>query len=771
MNLPAWANFRPRFVPAKASSPDASADERHAASTDERRGELRRALRMEKLQTRDLMAGDVDFFQSADITAVRFEIDSVAYYADESVNPAVALDVGDQVRITGIEYDVAEDAPTEDGVIAFEVYRRRLHGALEIGSYDYTDGRFADPVENSLAAGSTHEHPGVDEGWIVEGIDNRITVVAIRYVGDTWNIEDRFSIDITPIEPELINANHDGLASDDPRWQIGQGASVVDVITPTENLTGPSIDVDLSFDSSAVDADSSQSTLNKNDPAVALLELGDQPGDRFEVTVDATGRDVGDYVNGFVVLDYTDENDFVYAGMRVLADRWVIGHYDGEFNDIASFDEPIDIDQTYDVRVAVEGSHVAVAADGVFKVSHDFERDLSDGSIGLTNQRGRTEFSGLDYFDNHVFESQTPETLPTFDDQIERARQNHQSLVDQRNQVQSALDENRLAFDQYQSELNHRIAEVADAEAAYREAKDYEKSLNKADKDVRKAAQDARKFAHDLWKELSKAFEQWQRDHPPILINSALYRSLDELDAEVEEAWQTYQSELDRQSQSSASADLHKAVGDVSDAFIDDDHCMAYSLNFNHQDDGAFTTVAGHSERVAGQFHLQPGDDGLSLAILDDDVLPHRTETRMYATMAADEVSGTYQNGFIVFDYQSPDDFKFAGARIGDDYWTIGHYQNGTWTDLATTPEDIAPNISHELQLWIEDDLATLLISGRPVAEHRFESAVDAGSLGVAAEQSRTRFDQVAVMQLYGRQVGIGEAEDPNDQAIIEMFA
>ena len=62
----------------------------------------------------------------------------------------------------------------------------------------------------------------------------------------------------------------------------------------------------------------------------------------------------------------------------------------------------------------------------------------------------------------------------------------------------------------------------------------------------------------------------------------------------------------------------------------------AYSLNFNQQDDGAFETVVGISERVAGQLHLLPGEDGVAVSVLDNEALPERTATRVYTTVRAD---------------------------------------------------------------------------------------------------------------------------------------
>ncbi len=201
----------------------------------------------------------------------------------------------------------------------------------------------------------------------------------------------------------------------------------------------------------------------------------------------------------------------------------------------------------------------------------------------------------------------------------------------------------------------------------------------------------------------------------------------------------------------------------------------AYALNFNHQDDGAFETVVGESELVAGQIHLVPESGGLAVAVLDDEALPERDATRVYTTVRADDFAGLYKNGFIVFDYQSPDDFKYAGAWAGADRWAIGEVVDGELVDVATVDEVIKEGPAYELQIWIEDSTLTFLVEGQQKLQHTFDDLIDDGSIGIASNNARSRFDQVAVMQLHtgAGDVGIEQA-DPDgtiqDAALNELF-
>src|SRR5207244_4389267 len=45
---------------------------------------------------------------------------------------------------------------------------------------------------------------------------------------------------------------------------------------------------------------------------------------------------------------------------------------------------------------------------------------------------------------------------------------------------------------------------------------------------------------------------------------------------------------------------------------------------------------------------------------------------------------GSLNNGYIIFDYQSATDFKYAGIDIGSNQLKIGQRTATGWTDLAT---------------------------------------------------------------------------------------
>ena len=222
--------------------------------------------------------------------------------------------------------------------------------------------------------------------------------------------------------------------------------------------------------------------------------------------------------------------------------------------------------------------------------------------------------------------------------------------------------------------------------------------------------------------------------------------------------------ELQQSNEALATASAADQAGELHDAAD-----QAYALNFNHQQDGALNTVAGSSELVAGQIHLLPGTDGASIAVLDEAALPERAATRFFASVNADAFSGLSENGFLIFDYHSPDDFKYAGSWASEDRWAIGEVVDGEWTDISVLDE-VIESAAYELQ--IDGSGATLLVEGVEKLTHNFQDNVDNGQLGIGSNNSRTRFDQVAVVRmgdlLPPADVEIGTEE--TDAAINELF-
>nr|MCS5629604.1 cadherin-like domain-containing protein [Pirellulaceae bacterium] len=166
---------------------------------------------------------------------------------------------------------------------------------------------------------------------------------------------------------------------------------------------------------------------------------------------------------------------------------------------------------------------------------------------------------------------------------------------------------------------------------------------------------------------------------------------------------------------------------------------LSYTEDF---DDGAaddFAAVAGTWEVVNSQYSLNAQNaDGISVLTLVEDV-PEDFEIGV--TMNVASISGFAKNAFVVFDYISEDDFKFAGALVGGGRWTIGEYVNGSRRFLTKTGGQMATDTDLAISLLYQGNIATLKSNGDSVLEWQFSDAGNDGKFGLLAINAQVEFD------------------------------
>lgn len=124
-------------------------------------------------------------------------------------------------------------------------------------------------------------------------------------------------------------------------------------------------------------------------------------------------------------------------------------------------------------------------------------------------------------------------------------------------------------------------------------------------------------------------------------------------------------------------------------------------------------------------------------------------------TFNADGVtpSGRWSNALLIFDYQSPTDFKFAGAFVGADKWAIGHAAgnaNGYVIDQVLS-ERIDPRTDYAVEVLIEGNAVTLGVRDGaqyvPKAAHTYRETenLQDGLLGLGTMKGSTHFDDFSV--------------------------
>ncbi len=116
---------------------------------------------------------------------------------------------------------------------------------------------------------------------------------------------------------------------------------------------------------------------------------------------------------------------------------------------------------------------------------------------------------------------------------------------------------------------------------------------------------------------------------------------------------------------------------------------------------------------------------------------------------------GSQANGFIIFDYQSPTDFKYAGIDVTHNVLKIGQRTASGWTDLATLPAgkpSLSLNQNNTLLLAANGSTVTLTLgsgAGKNAQSlslsYTFADPLNDGALGVGTNNSLAAFSAYTV--------------------------
>jgi Ca2+-binding RTX toxin-like protein len=181
--------------------------------------------------------------------------------------------------------------------------------------------------------------------------------------------------------------------------------------------------------------------------------------------------------------------------------------------------------------------------------------------------------------------------------------------------------------------------------------------------------------------------------------------------------------------------------------------------------------VVGDSDLVILQDQLGEieADDAVSVFHVGE-YLPAYFEVA--ATINAGKpTAGLKSNSYLIFDYQSPADFKFAGVNISTDKLELGHRDAEGWHVDVQTPARLRPDTDYEVLLAVNGLTAILVIDNEQVFSHAFAPRVDpdgftyglnAGMVGIGAYNSVSRIDNVAV-QVLRPEITFEDTEDFSD--------
>ncbi|HWG94585.1 MAG TPA: Calx-beta domain-containing protein [Mycobacteriales bacterium] len=167
-------------------------------------------------------------------------------------------------------------------------------------------------------------------------------------------------------------------------------------------------------------------------------------------------------------------------------------------------------------------------------------------------------------------------------------------------------------------------------------------------------------------------------------------------------------------------------------------------------DSGSFA-VSGGALQVSAE---SLGKDAASVFHVDE-YLPVYYEVAASVSVLK-PTAGWKANAYLLFDYASPTDFKFAGLDQSTNKLVMGRRTSAGWEVLAQTPRNLKAGTWYQLVLSVNGTTATLTLDGQVAFTHTYPGRVidgrtyglNKGMVGLGSDNSRGSFDNVRVQVL-----------------------
>jgi hypothetical protein len=188
------------------------------------------------------------------------------------------------------------------------------------------------------------------------------------------------------------------------------------------------------------------------------------------------------------------------------------------------------------------------------------------------------------------------------------------------------------------------------------------------------------------------------------------------------------------------------------------------SASFNDGGAQGFSLISGTWANLNGRYQVSsdgsPNSEGMGLFDQSNTVIP--TYFEMQVTMnAARPTGGRKANGYLIFDYQSPTDFKFAGLNISTNKVEIGHRTANQWVVDAWQNSNLRAGIDYVVFAKVDGGRLTISVGtgngggnnttvshtfAPRVDEHGFLHYINEGIVGVAStDGSAIQIDDLVV--------------------------
>ena len=493
--------------------------------------------------------------------------------------------------------------------------------------------------------------------------------------------------------------------------------------------------------------------------AISLLPIAEPLPQNLQIQSIIRGKNNGAASNGMVLFDYHGANDFKFAGGNFDLGEWQIGHFDGStwFVD-ASFAEAITSNVDYSVEVLIENATATLSVGTTEKATFNFAAQLNNGQIGLGSHDSHTIFDNLTVKEAGI--SATGASLPhteKFDDGVANffsvVAGTWMVSVNDRYEAASGSDAISLIAVDGALPGDTHLSSVIRAKGTGPSYNGYILFDYQGATDFKFAGVDADAGA---WVLGHRDGTGWQVDA------SVAGPVSDKVDYAVDVYLSGTGATLFANNQFKATFDYGEALtsgevglGSSNAVTIFDDFSLAEGAapapgtTLPHTDDFSDGEADFFSPQL-GTWHINEWNRYRGEAAAGGDAISLlQTAATLPANYQFDAVmrsknSGAKQNMYMVFDYQGPTDFKYAGAAVGSGKWKIGHCDGSGWPVDATFSETITSNVDYNASLQIEGATATLLIGGVEKVSFDFGASLNSGQAGFGVRDGHAIFDDLA---------------------------
>ena len=493
--------------------------------------------------------------------------------------------------------------------------------------------------------------------------------------------------------------------------------------------------------------------------AVSLVRLIDPLPSSVELKATIRAKDVNGFnKNGLLIYDFQNAGNFKFAGFFAAAGEWRIGRWiNGGLDIKAQAADTINLETDYDVEVQLRDRKATLLVGGVEKLSHEFWASVVDGDMGVGTRNAVAAFddlvvrvpgAALPYFED--FEDGIADALSSVSGTwvinganrykaTPASGENPVSLVELvdplpasvalkatiRSKDVSGFAKNGLLIYDFQNADNFKFAGLFAGAGEWRIGRWINGAL-----DIKARAADTINLETDY--EVAVQLN----DRTATLLAGGVEKLSHEFWASVVDG--------------DVGVGTRDAVTVFDDLVIGDapptPASLPYAEDFDDTAADAFTAVTGSWWVTGvGRYRTAPDVGSDAVTVLDlGSALPDHTIIDLILR-GTDGGADFFVNALVIFDYESPTNFKFAGAFVGSGTWRIGHVNGTTWTMDATIGASLSAEIDYHVQVKLLGTVAVVSVEGIDKIQYDFSASLADGRVGLGTRRSYAAFDDVTV--------------------------